>query len=774
MRVTIDNKLYIEDPSIELLDWCKKNLIIDNPDYYKKEKLGKWTGNTPKTIWLYEKHGNDLLLPFGCINKIAPMLRSALFKNKIKPIEPIKYRSNIKLRKYQKDAVERVLKGKNGILVMPPGSGKTQTGLEIATRISGKTLWLTHTKDLLNQSMNRAKGVLDIDGTYGTITDGKINIGTHITFATIQTLSKMDLSQLKDMWSAIVVDECFPSGTKISTPTGYKELQDLHNDDIVLSFNRNLNRIEEKKVKSVFKLKAHDIVRIKLENGEEVVATKNHPFYVKDQGWINAEDLGGNDYVMQLVRKRDRLEQFVKNKLFQKQKTWLGILLQRMCAKGRSCERCLDGRTQENCIQNNETHKRKISRLLCIFSKKAQMVSGATTRNLKAIKSDRTSSKNKVWKWHGFNCSATKVDACFGRKIFGLCGISYSNKNEKRKWLSNLLQNRYCNSRTDDCGRSGWEFSFGSFKKRARQKERQFFEWVRVESVKVQEQTSDGTFGGLCADGYVYNIEVEDNNNYFANNILVHNCHHAAGSPTRVTQFYKVLSNLSARYKIGLTATPKRADGLEQSMFALLGDIIHEVTRDEISEFLCPVKVETVHTNYTPDYDIVLLGDGTLDYTKLVDAMIHDEDRFELVKNKIEECMSKGSVLVLANRIEYLQRMSDALNGNTLCLSGMGYSKKSKEERKSALEKLNNGELDCVLASYQLAKEGIDVPNLRYVVFATPEKDPTTIQQSVGRVGRAADGKEYGTVVDFVDRFGIYKGWRAKRESTYKKIHAEY
>lgn len=458
MRVTIDNKLYIEDPSIELLDWCKENLIIDNPDYYKKEKLGKWTGNTPKTIWLYEKHGNDLLLPFGCIKKIAPMLRSALFKSKIKPIEPIKYRSNIELRKYQKDAVERVLKGKNGILVMPPGSGKTQTGLEIATRISGKTLWLTHTKDLLNQSMNRAKGVLDIDGTYGTITDGKINIGTHITFATIQTLSKMDLAQLKNVWDVIIVDEV----------------------------------------------------------------------------------------------------------------------------------------------------------------------------------------------------------------------------------------------------------------------------------------------------------------------------HHASGSPTRVTQFYKVLSNLSARYKIGLTATPKRADGLEQSMFALLGDIIHEVTRDEISEFLCPVKVETVHTNYTPDYNIVLLGDGTLDYTKLVDAMIHDEDRFELVKNKIEECMSKGSVLVLANRIEYLQRMSDALNGNTLCLSGMGYSKKSKEERKSALEKLNNGELDCVLASYQLAKEGIDVPNLRYVVFATPEKDPTTIQQSVGRVGRAADGKEYGTVVDFVDRFGIYKGWRAKRESTYKKIHAEY
>ena len=460
MRVLIDNKIFIENPSPEISEWCKENLIIDNPDFYKKEKLGKWTGNTPKTIWLYEKHGTDLLLPFGCIGKIYPMLLrpNTLFKSVIKPIEYVSYNSCIKPYQYQQKAIESVLRAKNGILVMPCGSGKTITGLEIITKIGSKALWLTHTKDLLNQSMNSAKSTLDIDGTYGTITEGKINIGTHITFATIQTLSKIDLSQLKDMWGVIVIDEV----------------------------------------------------------------------------------------------------------------------------------------------------------------------------------------------------------------------------------------------------------------------------------------------------------------------------HHAAGSPTRVTQFYKVLSGLSARYKIGLTATPKRADGLEKSMFALLGDVIHEVTREEISEFLCPIKIETIETGYKPDYNIVLLGDGTLDYTKLVDAMIHDENRFELVKNKIEECMSKGSTLVLGNRIEYLQRMNDALIGNTLCLSGMGYSKKAKEERKSALEKLNNGELDCVLASYLLAKEGLDVPNLRYVVFATPEKDPSTVMQSVGRVGRKADGKDYGTVVDFVDNFGMYKGWRAKRESVYKKIHAEY
>ena len=99
--------------------------------------------------------------------------------------------------------------------------------------------------------------------------------------------------------------------------------------------------------------------------------------------------------------------------------------------------------------------------------------------------------------------------------------------------------------------------------------------------------------------------------------------------------------------------------------------------------------------------------------------------------------------------------------------------KKAKEERKQALEALNNGELDCIFATYQLAKEGLDVPNLRYVVFATPEQDETTVIQSAGRVGRKAEGKPHGTVIDFVDEFGMYQGWFKKRRRHYSKINAE-
>lgn len=455
MRFIVSNCIIAKDYTVELLSWCRCNLIIDNPDYYKKQQMGKWTGSTPKEIWLFEKDGDSLRLPFGVLNQLWNMYPDkSMWMPQIKPQRRLLYDSSINLYPYQEKAVCETLRKRNGILVMPTGSGKTQTALEIISRIGGKALWLTHTQDLLTQSKKRAESVLS-QGGYGTITAGKVSIGTHITFATVQTMAKLNLAEYRDCFDVIITDE-------------------------------------------------------------------------------------------------------------------------------------------------------------------------------------------------------------------------------------------------------------------------------------VQ---------------------------------------HAAGSPTRVTQFYKVLSSLSARYKIGLTATPKRADGLEKSMFALLGDIIHEVSRDEVKDTTCKVVVKTVETDYFPDTDVILMGDGTLDYAKIVDDMIHDEKRFQIVMREILHLYAP--TMVLANRVEYLQRMCDEAkkhNMKAVCISGQGQSKKAKVERKQALEALNNGELDCVFASYQLAAEGLDCPNLRYIVFATPEKDSTRITQACGRVGRKADGKSYGTVIDFVDAFGMYKSWKKKREAVYKKL----
>ena len=219
MNFILANKVIIEDPTPEILAYCKSTLSFPNPDYLKREEKGKWTGNTQREIVLYERAGNRLYLPFGICKDVYLRFKKDITRVNVRicPLRARKYDSHINLYGYQQNAVEAVLRAKNGILVAPCGSGKTQMGLEAVARIGGKTLWLTHAQDLLNQSMNRAKSCFGLAPTeYGTITAGKVNVGNTITFATVQTASKIDLTQYRDEWDCIIVDEAHRA---VGTPT---------------------------------------------------------------------------------------------------------------------------------------------------------------------------------------------------------------------------------------------------------------------------------------------------------------------------------------------------------------------------------------------------------------------------------------------------------------------------------------------------------------------------------------------------------------------------
>lgn len=270
--------------------------------------------------------------------------------------------------------------------------------------------------------------------------------------------------------------------------------------------------------------------------------------------------------------------------------------------------------------------------------------------------------------------------------------------------------------------------------------------------------------------------------------IVVDECHHIYKGDNSLAMFYKILSNLSARYRFGLTATPKRADGLERCMTALLGNIEHTIPKEEVKKFTCPVKVMKVETDYKPNLDVVLAGDGTIVYSSLINDLIQNQERNEKIAVDIKESLSVSfefgkneKFLVLSDRVEHLTRLKDLIlkdkpefEGKVKQLMALSNSKKAREERRQVLKDLNDGKINVVLATYALAKEGLDVPNLNYVVFASPVKDATTVEQASGRVGRKAEGKEYGVVIDYVDsNFGMLAGFSKKRNSVYKKLEYE-
>lgn len=227
MRVSIGATITVENPSQALNDWCEEHLVIPNPEYAKKVRMHFWVGNTPKTLSLYERRGNALILPFGILRDVQHFLWGHPCTSEFpEPVE-IAYGGEVPLYSYQDDAVNVVKECRYGILQSPAGSGKTQMGIALVMRYGRRALWLTHTADLLNQSKARAERYMD-KRLIGTITEGKVNIGQGITFATIQTMCRLDLAQYKDLWDVVIVDECHRvAGTPTAMTQFFKVLNSL-------------------------------------------------------------------------------------------------------------------------------------------------------------------------------------------------------------------------------------------------------------------------------------------------------------------------------------------------------------------------------------------------------------------------------------------------------------------------------------------------------------------------------------------------------------------
>lgn len=454
MEAIVGEEIRIRDCTESAFRYFMEQLTVDNPEYQKRISQGRWAGNVPRKLSLWQRDGGDIIVPFGMLPEIFK--RRKAFDGTygtFRDVSTHNYGSTISTYPYQEEAVKNALKARQGVIVAPCGSGKTMIGLEIAARIGGRTLWLTHTTDLLNQSMSRAKvymsGLADAD--YGTITGGKVDIGNVITFATVQTMSRLDLSKFYDTWDCVVVDEA----------------------------------------------------------------------------------------------------------------------------------------------------------------------------------------------------------------------------------------------------------------------------------------------------------------------------HHVVGTPTQLMMFYRVISSLHARYKYGLTATPKRSDGLQCCMFSLIGPKICEIAREALMETTCPVRVIVRKTNYAPDVDWILTPDGTISYPRFLSDIVANEARNNLIVEDVKN--SSGSCLVLTDRVQHVEELKKKLVAAGVSCCSLSASAK-KEERAEILRKLKDGEVRVLVATYALAKEGLDVPNLNNLFFATPQKNETTVVQACGRVARRSSGKEFGTLYDYEDSFSMLSTWQRKRNSIYKRL----
>lgn len=218
LNITIDKHILIDKLGIPkaLSTFLREELNFVNSDYLIKKRMGISTYGMEKYFKLIEDGENEYKIPRGFLRSLTNFLNEnninfKLTDNKNK-CENIKFESSCKLYDYQKKAVNNLLIEENGILVSPPGSGKTIMGIEIIASLKQPTLILVHKRQIFNQWMERIENFLNIPKReIGQFCANKKKLGKQITVAMMQTLLKVedfDKEYGENNFGLVLVDEC--------------------------------------------------------------------------------------------------------------------------------------------------------------------------------------------------------------------------------------------------------------------------------------------------------------------------------------------------------------------------------------------------------------------------------------------------------------------------------------------------------------------------------------------------------------------------------------
>ena len=195
-----------------LINYLKEELNFANSEFFIKKKSGRNTFETTRYFKLVEETESEIFIPRGFIGKLLRFCKESQIEfefqdnRKLNPAIPFVF--NASLRNHQLGVSEVVSKKDYGVIVAPPGSGKTVIGLKIIADKRQPAFIIVHRKQLLEQWTERIEAFLGIPKRdIGIIGQGKSKIGRQITVATIQSLPK-HIESVQNQFGTIIVDEC--------------------------------------------------------------------------------------------------------------------------------------------------------------------------------------------------------------------------------------------------------------------------------------------------------------------------------------------------------------------------------------------------------------------------------------------------------------------------------------------------------------------------------------------------------------------------------------
>lgn len=238
-------------------------------------------------------------------------------------------------------------------------------------------------------------------------------------------------------------------------------------------------------------------------------------------------------------------------------------------------------------------------------------------------------------------------------------------------------------------------------------------------------------------------------------------CHHLGAQ-----HFSKTLQKVQVKYMLGLSATPKREDGLTKVFFWFLGEPVYWEKRREPDP---TVLVHSVMIRSTdPTYnDIPTNWRGEVVMARLLGNILGLSERTAEIVRWIVLLSKEGrKILVLSERIGHLEEIERRLKEfpemkDAMIAYYVGGMKEAVREEGASKARV-------LLASYAMASEAMNIKTLNTVILASPRKN---VEQSTGRIlrTRVSERSVEPMIVDIVDSHTMYKSQWKKRCTYYRQ-----
>lgn len=723
----------------------------------------------------------------------------------------------MQLRPYQEQAVKVSVDYFNGpsvkpsLIVAPTAYGKSVVIGSVANQLQGKTIILQPSKELLEQNFNKLMMLGGMASIYSA-SAGEKEFG-NITYATIGSIKNIGRIFKDYGYTNVIVDECFPAGTMID---GLR-IEQIKPGDLVKSYNHEMNKLELKRVVRLFKKQnSSDLIRFVLKNGLSFICTDNHPIFTIERGYVAAKEVYLYPDTYTLLYDRESLRD-MQGRFYSSSKELSEALLFKGVQKSRfRCDggkqacyvreeragaeksshysfaggrvQCLQEKTcnhrrQAKGVQKNRGGllRQKLFSLFSIWKDRKAEKFGKNEKEQSHVDAGREGKNDssqqgadisiKGREWAAYKASN---DAASCNRISD--GIRNRNGSGKRlvSFCTELLQGGFSNPRKENCNRSGRGFSQAKEVEVFRQKEDRNIERIGVESASIYQFGSGKEHESLCEENIVYNIEVEDNHNYFANGVLVHNCH--LYPPSSDSMFSKFMDDLGVKKVLGFTATPFRLQtytsqsGFRYSQLNMLTGRsksagffkeilhVHQISEMVKEGYWSPLTYQS----FDIDSGALQMNSTGAEFTdSSVQVMYEAEGINQRIARVCREIDSK-SILIFVPTVKNAMELQTMIPSSVVVYGDM-----DKHMRAYAIKGFRSGQYRVAI-NVNVLSVGFDYPGIDCIMLARPTASLAWYYQAIGRGTRILEGKKFCRVIDFVgnvERFGAIEGLTVENDS---------